>query len=491
MTESEYKSLCAACDQILSKLPKAIAVPWLHVIREHPTSLKIYSNFFRKKETPNFFFWIYLIGRALRLIATQLIRVTLKGGISSPRFYSNQIEKKLDVLYISHLLSSSQIRSENDAYYGPIPSITHENGYKSGIVYIDHGALASIKNILSFNKDKNIFILPSVSNFKTELKILYTAFDISISLLQARFNHRFDTKIIREAMLEALTPETCNAIRIQTQMDAIIEEASPNKIVLTWEGHAWERLVSALTKTKDRNIRCIAYQHAIISRLQHSSRRSLGTIYDPDLIWASGSLGKKMISRGSLRPIEGIQIIGSNRANPNISEERKKKIDEISILVVPEGLIDECRTLFTYALQCAKEDTELNFIWRLHPSLSFRILKVDFPEFGNLPENITLSNDSLDEDIQRSSHVLYRGSTAVIPALTRRIRPIYLKIPDEMTIDPLDELYKWKITIPITTLIKRANINKDESSEKDIEDAVAFGHTIYSKICEDKILASL
>ena len=47
MNENEYKSICNACDQVLlsseAKL-ETIAIPWLHIIREHPVFIKNYTE---------------------------------------------------------------------------------------------------------------------------------------------------------------------------------------------------------------------------------------------------------------------------------------------------------------------------------------------------------------------------------------------------------------------------------------------------------------
>ena len=55
----------------------------------------------------------------------------------------------------------------------------------------------------------------------------------------------------------------------------------------------------------------------------------------------------------------------------------------------------------------------------------------------NIPKNIKLSTDNLDNDINRSQYALYRGSTTIFFALARGLKPIYYQLQNEMNIDPL------------------------------------------------------
>jgi hypothetical protein len=99
-------------------------------------------------------------------------------------------------------------------------------------------------------------------------------------------------------------------------------------------------------------------------------------------------------------------------------------------------------------LERAKKDQEQRFIWRLHPLLSFKELMKRSPIFRRLPNNIVLSEDSLDEDIQRCDSVLYRGSTTVVNAINAGLRPIYYQQSiDELNMDPIYTHKKGKTVV--------------------------------------------
>ena len=65
----------------------------------------------------------------------------------------------------------------------------------------------------------------------------------------------------------------------------------------------------------------------------------------------------------------------------------------------------------------------------------------------NITSNIVLSQATLEEDIAHSRWTLYRGTTAAIQAAVAGLRPIYLMLSDELTVDPLYELKDWRTTV--------------------------------------------
>ena len=54
----------------------------------------------------------------------------------------------------------------------------------------------------------------------------------------------------------------------------------------------------------------------------------------------------------------------------------RKSFDQkkITCIVLPEGIDFECHFLFNFSLKCSKLLSEVLFIWRLHPMISFESL---------------------------------------------------------------------------------------------------------------------
>ena len=101
---------------------------------------------------------------------------------------------------------------------------------------------------------------------------------------------------------------------------------------------------------------------------------------------------------------------------------------------------------------------------------------------NKLPNNIILSKCTLDEDFEQSKFVIYRGSTAVVKAITYNLIPIYLNSTEsEVTIDPLYEIDVYKKCINSAVEFKNIieHYNLVESN------LVLNEKNIFTKYCDD------
>jgi len=148
--------------------------------------------------------------------------------------------------------------------------------------------------------------------------------------------------------------------------------------------------------------------------------------------------------------------------------------------VLPEGIIDECITLFNFSIKCANFLPHIDFIWRLHPVISFKeVLRCMGINSDDLPKNIVLSSSSLSEDIIKSNFALYRGTTAIIEAIYGGLMPIYLADDSGMTIDLLFEIDDGKAVV--RNVNEFSMIIKDNSSV-DNEKLVKYCESYFTKI---------
>ena len=96
-------------------------------------------------------------------------------------------------------------------------------------------------------------------------------------------------------------------------------------------------------------------------------------------------------------------------------------------------------------------------------------------DLQNLPENITLSSNSLKEDIALSTYVLYRGSTVAISAISEGLIPIYVDNGDEQDLDPLYQCSEGKYIVKdslefFIAMSEKINNEVLETSLKDLYD---------------------
>jgi hypothetical protein len=472
LTESQYKTLCKSCDKVLNMdhLGSAlIALPWLHVIREHPIFLNEYEEIYSDKKGNNVFAFLKSIALDFllnsRFIIESSLRFYKKPALDTRRDFNS------DFLFISHLINDSQVGENSDFYFSDLPSDLFSNGFSSQIALINHTPFKSFElgNKWESKQIPRIIFHNYIGVFK-ELQMLFVSLILSVKLYLSISLKRkeLDNRILFNASLKAF--DCIPNLRLGYQVEQIVKKVKPKYIITTYEGHSLERIIFAMARKAYPNIKCIGYQHALVFKLQHAIRRNLAPIYNPDIIFTSGAIGKKQLENS--KTLNGVKIdtLGSNRGFKMANEIKLENQigNKSTCLVIPEALAIECELLFNLSLQYALKNENINFIWRLHPLMNFESLLKANPIFNNLPGNITLSEKSFEEDISNSEFVLYRGSTAVVKAVLSGLSPIYYSQENEMTIDPLYEKDKGKHVITNVydlNLVFGMDLKKEDHSE--------------------------
>jgi hypothetical protein len=455
LNEEQYRLLCEACDRLLlanDSTIERVSIKWLHVIREHPVFLNNYVDLFQLKKNTwrgwknswkafnDKVRWLRHLGMALKSIQKSV------SGL-------DQLPRDVDVIFVSHLLNASQAGQEEDFYFGEIPNELVVQGYKVAIVLINHSGQSGEELTHNWNLSTVKRIVLSNHSRVSELIAIYRRLKLESRQLEAlarKESFGLLRSVFKRASQEALSDGTLTTLRIYEQMRYLAFKLEPKIIVVTHEGHAWERMAFAAARSAVPEVKCIGYQHAALFRLQHAIRRSLTPQYNPDQILTVGDVSMKQLK---LTPGLGgipISILGSNRSPKSKEVKTEKSLahtrgsDKNTCLVIPEGIASECYLLFEFSMACAQALPEIQFIWRLHPILTFESLVSHYPILKDIPSNIELSCNALEEDIGRSRWALYRGTTAIVQATVAGLKPIYLVSPGELTIDPLYELEVWR-----------------------------------------------
>ncbi len=447
INEEQYKQVCKVCNELLI-LPDStierVAIPWLHVIREHPIILDRYNPLF-SAESISRKIKKYILNTGLWY--KQLLRSYNSNGKNW--FTSSDLPRQVDFLFISHLLNRNQINQKGDFYFGNLPGDQLNEGRSVVIASLVH-----CKFDYSWFEENHIndelpriFFSDTVRR-DTEVEIHQRAGKEADILRKLASNESdpFVKKVMYVASEEAMSGATHITLRLTYQINELLARLHPKVIVSTYEGHAYERVIFATARKFDSTIKCISYQHTGVFRLSNAIRQSLKAEYNPDLILTSGIDGKEELQNSlELKGIP-IKVLGSIRGDVADSDVLVNNYEKCC-LVIPEGFRSECYVLFSFSLQCALQRPDIDFIWRLHPSITFKELKYKYSEFNNLPPNISLSKRGLEEDILNSAWVLYRGSTAIFKAISQGLRPIYLQKKNEISIDPLYKMNEWQCSI--------------------------------------------
>ena len=300
-------------------------------------------------------------------------------------------------------------------------------------------------------------MLSASLNVREEIAIRFRLKKESLSL--RRLAHKENPGLLRKVLIrasrEALSNSSHAILRMFKQINTLVNDLKPKALIVTYEGHAWERIAFASARIISPEIKCIGYQHAALFRMQHAIRRNLAYNYNPDQILTAGEIGKVQLQASPGISEIPIKVLGSNRVfiakdwNGFFHQNtlHSNQFLNSACLVLPEGITSECFLLFEFSLACAKLCPEIQFIWRLHPLITFNSLIAQNAKLKDLPTNIVLSQATFEEDISCSRWALYRGTTAIIKAIQAGLIPVYLEVSDEMTIDPLYELENWKIKV--------------------------------------------
>lgn len=330
------------------------------------------------------------------------------------------------VLFVSHRLPGRDGFSGPDPYFGAIPA-----AFDSVVLLIDHRPF--LTRLLSRPEAvAGRVTVPQSLGSTGELRILAQAASGTVQLARMRRSEPRGSR--RDLLAEAVSrsAEAATGLRIAEFVGAACEEFQPAAIVVTYEGHPWERLAIRAARDAVPGIIALGYPPAGILPGVHALFRRLGSDLDPDGLLAPGGLAKQQIERRL--PGLPVEVLGSPR---RLEMPASPTSRESVCLVLPEGLVSEVERLTRFALDLASERPDVEFRLRLHPVVAgAAALRALMTRVAEAP-NVHLSEASFVDDAARATWCLYRGSSAAVMAVATGIIPIYLHARGEAIIDPL------------------------------------------------------
>lgn len=341
-----------------------------------------------------------------------------------------------DLLFVSHLTAADQWRqTTTDPYFGTLPWELQSMGRACRMALIDHTnvAFGDLATPAATAVPKSL--LPRRLERSAEMAMAQR-------LAHAAADLRSGTAypdLRRLAARQAGLGPARQALRIATAIARLVGQHRPKALILTYEGHAWERMTMHMSRKAQPGLRCIAVHHAILAPMQHAMTTRYGGTFDPDVILAAGQAAYDWLSAAPGLGGIVVDLLGSPRAKASAPSPTELK-DGSACLFLPEGMISEsCRLAeAAYALALARPD--LTCVIRLHPLTSRAALTAAQPRLREPPPNVDWSppERALEEDGRRATWAVYRGSSAVLSAMTLGAVPVYLgDEPAELRIDPL------------------------------------------------------
>ena len=448
MDERQYFQLSEVCDALLkaedTSLPR-IAIPWLHILNEHPAHLAGYADLFARHGTSRF--------RGVKQLAYLLWILRPRFNRERPWYGLPSLPDRADVVFVSHLLNKSQLGAAEDFYFGELPGALGVEGLTTVVALLDHTGmdLRHLARYWTANSAPRVVFSRSLG-WLDELKLWMQLRKEACILrgLSARATSKLQKDICDAAAVQAVTPSSLATFRLYSQFQNLVERLRPSSIVVTYEGHAWERIVFAAARAVNPAIRCVGYQHAVLFPRSHAIKRLLGWEYDPDVICTGGQVTHDVLaSVPQLRDVP-VVTVGTHRqeGSKSVLEHKLVSAKPPACLVIPDGTLGECLLILGFVLAAAKAATDVNFVVRMHPVMPFASVIAKDKRFRAMPRNIEISDKSINDDFARCRWAVYRGSGAAIRAVIAGLRPFYFKpYGERLTIDPLYSLEMWRCIV--------------------------------------------
>jgi hypothetical protein len=423
-----------------------MGIPWLHVIRSHPHFLRAYEEILAPR--PAFRRWPRLLLRLTTYLArwlASLIRsVRTQGfGIRGSLDGLNAV----DVLIVSHLANASHLKGATDFYFDSLPRELSKQGHSLVIALIDHTGNQYPAEWLASSQGDTPYRLALGHSMSILQEMLWASGCLKASWQLMKYakspcGRALPRGIVSRAIVETWSGGSRATHRIASQVRDLTARLRPQLVLTTFEGHAWEACTFAQVRQSSPGTKCLGYQHAPLFRYQHAIMRRLGGDFDPDGVLCSGIAAAKRFHemRGDRRIHVG--VLGSPRAG---SVATSIHVDEGAgkmplCLVLFDGLLDESLLLWRFLEDAADRLPEMKFRCRLHPAMPLEAIKRHLSGARTLATNIHVSSGSLDDDARDARWVVYRGTSAVISAVSFGAVPVYLAQAGELTNDPLYEL---------------------------------------------------
>lgn len=489
MTEEQYRLLTAACDRVLlssESTEERVAIPWLHVLREHPVILSAYEYLFDPSlEEPASESFVATLRRAASRIKRALV------PRQKPAAWPGEMPEA-DILFVSHLLNPALIGKSGDFYFGDVPVLLSARGLRVVIALINHTdepAQAARK----WDDGVTRVVLQGGGRKSRSIQTRMKKESQSLSREAKKTPPGFYKRILEGASRFARRPESAAALSIGEDIGEIVKACSARNLLITHEGHAWERIAFFSARRMRPAVRCAGYNQACLFPLQHALKRNLAEPFNPDHIFTAGRVTKEMLEKAPELQGIGVSVLGSDRGLAEQQRTTPSAAHRLQpvCLVMPEGILSECGILFEFALKAALAMPDVLFRWRLHPAVTFDSVFERYPLLKDLPGNVVLSKDTLEKDFSASQWALYRGTTAVIKAVLEGLRPVYVRLHGELSIDPLFGLSVWRRTVSdvselreLTAMDRRGH---DESENQEFLTAYTYCADYFSAFDADAL----
>ena len=342
-----------------------------------------------------------------------------------------------EFLIISNFANKNELNNE-DRYFHHVINQLKKEKKNFNIIYRNLN-----NHKINQTKKNNYYILNNNSKI---IKDFYNFFKIIIEIIKiifSKINNPIYQNIINKNLIQL--KNISSSINNISHVDDLIEQikiAKPKKIFLTYEGYPWERLLCKKIKDYDNKIIIFGYFFSIMSKYTNTPLLKLNNKFDPDVILTSSNFISKIFIQKKFKK-ENIINIGSINSKVLQKNTNSNNLKYIKCLILPEAFDDEVKFLINFAIKAQNKEFKIKYILRLHPSIKDKTYLNNIKKYIK-KYNISLSRSSMENDIKNCDILFYRGSSSVIEASCKGLIPLYIEKQNELSLDVLYKIEKYK-----------------------------------------------
>lgn len=423
--------------------------PFLRISKATPEQMQKYSVLNSK------FPRINILAYLLITILTTVIKVPIYIFASFLLSYQYRIYKiknsKGKVLFISHGIGENITKKNGDQFFAQMPEFIRSKDRECVILYTNHNLRGYYKNskLLAF-KEGSIerYLIPKFlkpkENFKYLSKITILSFKSFYLGLREIFNDPVKSVLLLKTSAYFYSRATYSNYLLVERVQEFCIESDVNTLVLTFEGHIYEQYLIERANKSHSNLSIVMYQHSPIVSDHFGVRQFLRTNKIPLYVFTTGTLYENMFKKISIIP--QYIVFGSKKAE--IKSIGKKTNLENHVLFAPEGTSLATISFVKLAHYLCSNTVKFTFCLRLHPNFRPSFLSIYLIKKLNKKSNFSLSNNSLHEDLEKSSFVFYRSSAVGVECLKSKAQPVFYGEPYQLGLNVLgNSLIKVPIVV--------------------------------------------
>jgi hypothetical protein len=204
----------------------------------------------------------------------------------------------------------------------------------------------------------------------------------------------------------------------------------PELIILPWEGHPWEQVLTDAVRHHMAGTKLVAYDNLNFSSLALSlypSPAEIGIRPLPDRVVTNGPTFAAVL-RGSGFPSERVRV-GCALRHAGLTD-RRPETHGAGSFVLAAGSIDAAQSIELLGKASSAFGDEL--VARLHPASDARAIR------AALPSGVRYADQPLTELLQQARLMLYSYSAVAYEALAAGVPPVFVRSESMLDLDQLE-----------------------------------------------------